>query len=327
MNQKFYVESCSELTTSTGKDYLQFVLNDGETKQTASCFNPPVGATPSNYIHRVVRMTLVQKGNYLNIEGAQWVVTEWDDEPEDSPLRKIKVRSDITPENLIAAVEACLKLKMHEKFRNFYKYVCYKDLIRSYGDTPAGLKVHHSLKGGLIQHIYEMMSLYYNMTKSNLIKGLRHEFVVTAILFHDFGKLKEYDLEKWENTSYMPILGHIFMSAHMLSNLIDEYNRVISAAIKEKESAINLCNSREMFVGENMIISEHDRDLMVHCILAHHGQRDFGSPVPPCIPEAMVMHFIDQISGKMNMFQNTNHMEKNFFLDNTYVIKDYYDEE
>ena len=76
-----------------------------------------------------------------------------------------------------------------------------------------------------------------------------------------------------------------------------------------------------------MIISEHDRDLMVHCILAHHGQRDFGSPVPPCIPEAMVMHFIDQISGKMNMFQNTNHMEKNFFLDNTYVIKDYYDEE
>lgn len=326
MSQAFYVEQVSQLTTTTGKDYLQFVLNDGEKKQTASCFNPPAGAEPSMYIHKVVRMTLVQKGNYLNIEGEKWVVTEWEQEPENSPLRKIKVRSEITPDMLITAVEACLKLNMHERFRNLFKFMDYKSLIKTYGDTPAGLKVHHSLKGGLIQHVYEMMSLYYNMTKSALIKPLRHEFVVMAILFHDYGKLKEYDLEKRDNTDQMPILGHIYISAHTLSNIIDEYNRVIESAVKEDEMSVDLCNERSLFVGENMIISDHDRDLMVHCILAHHGQRDFGSPVVPCIPEAMVMHFVDMISGRMNMFQNTNHMEKNFFLDNTYVIKDYYEQ-
>ena len=60
---------------------------------------------------------------------------------------------------------------------------------------------------------------------------------------------------------------------------------------------------------------------IIHCILAQHGQREFGSPVVPCSQEAMIVTFIDNISAKTTTIEENGNMEKVFALETT-IVKD-----
>ena len=60
---------------------------------------------------------------------------------------------------------------------------------------------------------------------------------------------------------------------------------------------------------------------IVHIVLAHHGQLDFGSPVVPCTQEAVIVHYLDELSAKVDIIENTGNGEKNFALGTT-VVKD-----
>ena len=120
--------------------------------------------------------------------------------------------------------------------------------------------------------------------------GMKLERCVLAIMFHDWGKTQEYTPDG-EPTKYMYLLGHIYMSAQMLNGILKAAN----------------------------IDSEESR-LIIHCVLAHHGELEYGSPVKPCIPEAQLVNYLDNISAKADIFHNTGSMEKSFAL-GTHVVK------
>ena len=88
------------------------------------------------------------------------------------------------------------------------------------------------------------------------------------------------------------LLGHIYQGAQFLQKIFD----VVTAKKPE------------------LTFSNLDKQKAIHTLLAHHGQMDWGSPVVPAIPEAIVLHYIDQISAKLNMFSTSNNMEFNKFL-------------
>ena len=67
-------------------------------------------------------------------------------------------------------------------------------------------------------------------------------------------------------------------------------------------------------------IDKREINLIVHTILAHHGELEYGSPVVPCIPEAQLVNFVDNISAKADVFNSTGHLEKAFAL-GTSVVK------
>ena len=67
-------------------------------------------------------------------------------------------------------------------------------------------------------------------------------------------------------------------------------------------------------------IEKREINFIVHCVLAHHGELEYGSPVAPCIPEAALVNFIDNISAKADVFKTTGNMEKAFAL-GTHVVK------
>jgi 3'-5' exoribonuclease len=94
--------------------------------------------------------------------------------------------------------------------------------------------------------------------------------------------------EKLENGF---LLGHIYMSANYLNNLLRDLG-----------------------------IDKREINFIVHCVLAHHGQLEFGSPVLPCIPEAQLINYLDNISAKADIFSTTGNMEKAFAL-GTNVVK------
>lgn len=154
--------------------------------------------------------------------------------------------------------------------------------------TGAGGK-HHNFLGGLAVHTFEMLDILYNTyvlhpenaMKFNTLKKKDNTFFdwqvcATAILYHDWGKIKEYknykgpdENGKWEIAYAMMTHGHIFMSAEQFDKDADAFR--INDDLKFKIS---------------------------HAILAHHSKREWGSPVVPITPEARIVCACDLISAE-----------------------------
>jgi len=167
-----------------------------------------------------------------------------------------------------------------------------ESLYKPYSMKPAATSVHHSFPGGLLNHTYQMLHMLEGIYPTMPYQDdLKIERCIIGILFHDWGKLCEYNVDG-EPQENMYLLGHIYMSANYLNNLLRE---------------IDGLDKREI-------------NFIVHCVLAHHGQMEYGSPVVPCIPEAQLITYLDNISAKADVFNTTGNMEKAFAL-GTHVVK------
>lgn len=134
---------------------------------------------------------------------------------------------------------------------------------------------HHYGKGGLILHTSEVIDLCLN-NNHYLDYGIPSSYLFLAALYHDVGKMWDYrpvkdDLSEWEGTDHKRNIHHISRSAI-------EWNL---AAAK---------------VGYDQTLT----DEITHAILAHHGRREWGSPVAPKSKLAWMLHLCDGISARMN---------------------------
>ena len=165
------------------------------------------------------------------------------------------------------------------------------ELYPLYSKYPAATSVHHAFPGGLLNHTYQMLHLLEGLYPVYPYpEDIKIERCIIGILFHDWGKLCEYNVEG-ERLENAYLLGHIYMSANYVNNLLRELG-----------------------------IDKREINLIVHTILAHHGELEYGSPVVPCIPEAQLVNFVDNISAKADVFNSTGHLEKAFAL-GTSVVK------
>lgn len=147
--------------------------------------------------------------------------------------------------------------------------------IKKYQDDlllyPAAVRNHHEYASGLAHHIVGMLSLAREI--HNLYPEVNKDLLYAGVILHDIGKIKE--LSGVVSTSYTlegKLLGHIPM-------MVEEIGHVA------KELDID---------GEEVVILQH-------MVLSHHGKAEWGSPKPPLIREAELLHFIDLIDAKMNM--------------------------
>lgn len=209
---------------------------------------------------------------------------------ESHPLYKLIPRP-IKKEAWDACFETLLTFCTDEKLIPFIKKYA-EELFKPYSMKPAATSVHHAFPGGLLNHTYQMLHMLEGIYPTMPYQDdLKIERCIIGILFHDWGKLCEYstDGEPLEN---MYLLGHIYMSANYLNNLLREVEGL---------------DKREI-------------NFIVHCVLSHHGELEYGSPVMPCIPEAQLINYLDNISAKADVFNTTGNMEKAFAL-GTHVVK------
>ena len=105
---------------------------------------------------------------------------------------------------------------------------------------------------------------------------LNRDLLVTAAIFHDVGKLKEISpFPANDYTDEGQLLGHIIIGAQMLSEQI--------AAIPNFPKKL--------------------ADELIHCILAHHGELEYGSPKKPALAEAVALSFADNVDAKMEAME------------------------
>lgn len=164
--------------------------------------------------------------------------------------------------------------------------------LSEYGDrfrrTAAARQNHHARRGGLVEHVAQMMR------SADAIAGvypmLNRDLLLTAVLFHDAGKL-------WENALpadgfVMPfdergeMLGHITIGIELMNAL---WRKLLASPDAASWSGLAPA-------------SEDARLHLLHLIASHHGELQFGSPVVPKTPEACALHYVDNLDAKMEMF-------------------------
>lgn len=147
-------------------------------------------------------------------------------------------------------------------------------LYKPYSEYPAATTVHHAYQGGLLNHTHQMLHMLEGLYPC-LPYQIKVERCILAILFHDYGKVYEYN-RQGDTQSDMYLLGHIYIGAHKLQNVLEQHG-----------------------------VEPEEVKRIVHCVLAHHGQREYGSPVLPCIQEAAIVTYLDNISAKVDTMEAT----------------------
>ena len=149
-----------------------------------------------------------------------------------------------------------------------------QDFVKAFKNSSAAKTVHHGFVGGLLEHTLSVTKLcdYY----CGAYPVLKRDLLLTAAMCHDFGKLKEISaFPENDYTDDGQLLGHIVMGAQM----------VAEAAAKIEGFPHGLLSEIQ------------------HCILAHHGKYEYGSPKIPALIEALALNYADDTDAKLETFK------------------------
>ena len=144
------------------------------------------------------------------------------------------------------------------------------DFAKKFCNSSAAKTVHHGFVGGLLEHTLSVTKLcdYY----CSAYPILQRDLLLTAAMCHDIGKVKEISAFPVNDyTDDGQLLGHIVMGAQMVG-----------------ERAAKIDGFPHNLLAE-----------LQHCILAHHGELEYGSPKKPALLEAMALNFADNADAKM----------------------------
>ncbi len=145
-----------------------------------------------------------------------------------------------------------------------------QELAKRFTRHSAAKAVHHGFIGGLLEHTVSVAKLCAFMADTYTI--LNKDLLLTAAMLHDIGKLEEISpFPENDYTDDGNLLGHIYIGAAKVS----ERCHAISGFPKKLEAEL------------------------VHCILAHHGELEYGSPKKPALAEALALNMADNTDAKM----------------------------
>lgn len=157
-----------------------------------------------------------------------------------------------------------LKQLLNSFFRND------ENFVKAFKNTSAAKTVHHGFTGGLLEHSLSVTRLCDKMASN--YDYLNRDLLISAAMLHDAGKTRELsEFPKNDYTDEGNFLGHIVIGYEM-----------VMEKIKKIEGFPEIL---KLEIG--------------HCILAHHGELEYGSPKKPAIAEAIALSMADNIDAKL----------------------------
>jgi len=143
-------------------------------------------------------------------------------------------------------------------------------IATAYKKAPAAKTLHHAFIGGLLDHVVSLLTLCDLAVRN--YPQVNRDLLLTGAFLHDIGKIHELTYQRFISyTTKGQLLGHMIIELEMLH---------------EKLSHI------PGFPDELKILIEH-------LIISHHGQYEFGSPKLPMFPEALMLHYLDDLDSKI----------------------------
>lgn len=259
--------------TKNGKPYDNVILQDKTGTVDAKVWDPNSAGIDDfdtlDYIEVYGEVTSFQGALQVNVKRIR-KCCEGEFNPADYlPVSKFPIE-DMMKELLgfIDSIENPYLKKLLQLF-----FVEDQEFVKAFKQSSAAKTVHHGFVGGLLQHTLAVTRLCdYYCTQYPVLK---RDLLLAAAICHDIGKTKELSLfPENDYTDDGQFLGHIVIGSEMVGEkirAIPEFPKVLANELK-------------------------------HCILAHHGELEFGSPKKPAIIEAVALTFADNTDAKMQTF-------------------------
>jgi 3'-5' exoribonuclease len=144
------------------------------------------------------------------------------------------------------------------------------EIAEAYRNAPAAKTLHHAFIGGLLEHVLSLFRSCDLMCRN--YPQINRDLLLTGAFLHDIGKIHELTYNRsFSYTTRGQLLGHMIIELEMLQSKL--------AQVPGFPDSL--------------------KTLVEHLIISHHGQYDFGSPKLPMFPEALLLHYLDDLDSKM----------------------------
>lgn len=260
--------------TKNGKTYENVILQDKTGTIDAKIWDPDSQGIDDfavmDYVDVVGDVTNFQGALQLNIKRVRRA-REGEYRPEDYlPVSERDIEEMYSE---LMAYVGRIENEYLRKLANFY-FRDNEGFIKAFKFHSAAKSVHHGFVGGLLEHTLGVIKLCDFYVKQYPL--LNRDLLFTAALFHDVGKMRE--LSTFPENDYTDdgqLLGHIYMGAELVG-----------------------ATARRIQGFPKKLLSE-----LMHCILAHHGELEYGSPKKPALLEALALNLADNTDAKMQTFK------------------------
>lgn len=282
------IASLDQKETRDGKPYWEMVVADAEENWKIRAWNDTPGYKQCEELEEggflEIAGDFTYSANY-GLESKNWTCRGLTDLERaellgGSPELREKQQRDF------AWIEECVATVRDPRLRA----LC-GAFLREYGDrfrrAAAARHHHHARRGGLVEHTAQMMRCAEAI--AGVYPALNRDLLIAGVLFHDSGKLWENVLPENGFTmvfdEFGEMVGHIAIGVELLNKL---WRRI--EELPEYRDWKTLSPA-----------SDDVRLHMIHLILSHHGEIQFGSPVCPKTPEACALHYVDNFDAKLEM--------------------------
>jgi 3'-5' exoribonuclease len=266
----FLVLNKQQRTTKAAKIYLSLTLGDNTGQIEARVWDP----LDSRIAQEFGRGDVVKvRGSVSRFDGTLQLKVDH--------LRRLAAgefdRADLLQattydvNQLWAKLEAAVASFSDEDLQRLVRAVLADPAMRAaFGEAPAAKQLHHAWLGGLLEHVVSLIGLADRVVPHYPM--LIRDLVVTGVILHDIGKIRELEWESgFDYTLEGQLLGHIQIGVGMVERAID--------GLPDFPPRL--------------------KTLVLHMILSHHGKLEYGSPKLPMIPEALMLNFLDDMDAKM----------------------------
>lgn len=270
INEIYLCKQKQTAMTKAGKPYESLILQDKTGTLDAKIWDPSSQGIEDcdalDYVCVMGDVTSFQGTLQLNIKRLR-KVSEGEYDPKDYlPV------SEYDTDEMYAQLQNYVKSLTNPYLKQLAAGLFLEDgdFAKRFKFHSAAKSVHHGFVGGLLEHTLSVTKLCDYFAKQYSI--LNRDLLICAALFHDIGKLEELStFPENDYTDEGQLLGHIAMGMEIIGmriRMIDGFPRKLANELK-------------------------------HCILAHHGELEYGSPKKPALAEAVALNFADNLDAKM----------------------------
>ncbi|MFQ6096541.1 MAG: 3'-5' exoribonuclease YhaM family protein [Armatimonadota bacterium] len=145
--------------------------------------------------------------------------------------------------------------------------------VNRFSEAPGAKHLHHRYIGGLLEHVVSLLRI--GQTVCDVHPNLDRDLFITGIILHDIGKLEELDYgTSIDYTDRGRLIGHVVLGERMIRDRVRQMD-----AFPQDLAA-----------------------MLSHVVLSHHGSREWGAPIVPMMPEAIALHYLDNLDAKVWQF-------------------------
>jgi 3'-5' exoribonuclease len=144
------------------------------------------------------------------------------------------------------------------------------EIAEAYRNAPAAKTLHHAYIGGLLDHVVSLFRSCDLICQN--YPQINRDLLMTGAFMHDIGKIHELTCNRsFSYTTRGQLLGHMIIELEMLQGKLEKMPD----------------------------FPDELKTLIEHLIISHHGEYEFGSPKLPMFPEALMLHYLDDLDSKM----------------------------